>query len=276
MIPLREVLIRPGIIDSERVCKLPIACQLFFRNLLHACDGAGVFPADVAELKQAFYWRCPGVTRPHLEAWLATCHRAGLVNLYTSGGKGWGEVINYGQRDHRRKRLYPTRSEDELNFAAPADSPPRPHPPRPRPKPEPDPEMNRIEGKEKRARRATPAPEREETQEAWLQRLHDQHQHLDVGAQFQAWLKYCQKHSKTPDRNHFERHWLDNLGLPVTYAPGAAGPATPIEPEPEAWRAYLKDRYEDEGWAETAACCDWANMPANFRARIAREMKGAA
>lgn len=268
MIPLREVLVRPGIIDSERVCRLPLACQIFFRNLLHAADGAGIFPADADELKQAFYWRCPGVTRPHIEAWLAQCHRAGLVNLYTNGGKGWGEVINYGQRDHRRKRLYPTRSEDELNFTAPPGADP---PPKRKPTHADDQNKNRMEGKGKRAERATPAPERvEESHEEWLARLAKMFPQLSIELELRSWMTYCQKHQKRPQRPHFER-WLEGSGPTVDLA-AAGAKAAPIEPEPEAWKAYLKDRYEGEDWAQTAAIYHWPELPAHWRAKIAREM----
>jgi len=128
MIPLRDVLVRPGVIDSERVIALPVTCQLFFRNLLHCCDGAGIFPADVAELRAAFYWRSPGVSNPHVETWLTKCHQAGLVKLYTRGGKPYGELINYGQRDTKRRKLYPGPDDGELNFAAPPGDPPKPRP----------------------------------------------------------------------------------------------------------------------------------------------------
>ena len=130
---LRDCIVRSGIVDSARVCALPIACQLFFRNLLHACDGAGRFPADADELRNAFYWRSPGVSKPHVEAWLTKCHQARLVNLYTRGGKAYGEMPNYGQRDTKRRVLYPGPDDGELNFAValePADDPPVAKPPK--------------------------------------------------------------------------------------------------------------------------------------------------
>lgn len=125
MIALRPVLVRPGIVDSERVCKLPLACQIFFRNLLHVCDGAGRFSVNAAELRHALYRWAPGVSNPHVEAWLRRLHQDHLVKLYTRGALGYGEIVNYGQRDTKRKVLYPPPDEGELNFAgAEAAAPP--------------------------------------------------------------------------------------------------------------------------------------------------------
>lgn len=107
MITLRPVLVRPGILDSPRVCALSVACQLFFRNLLHACDGAGRFVADPDELRAALYRLATRVSSPHVKAWMIECHQAGIVKLYTREATGYGEVKAYGQLDTKRRVLYP-------------------------------------------------------------------------------------------------------------------------------------------------------------------------
>jgi hypothetical protein len=118
---LRDCLIRHGIVNSRRVCRLPIAVQLFFRNLLHTCDGAGRFLADADELRIALYQHAlDRVTRLHVSRWMAECHQAELVRLYTGpDGRGYGEVLNYGQRDSKRRVLHPAREAEQLNFVAP-------------------------------------------------------------------------------------------------------------------------------------------------------------
>lgn len=123
---LRDCLVRHGIVNSRRVCRLPIAVQLFFRNLLHTCDGAGRFLADADELRIALYQHAlDRVSRSHVASWMAQCHTADLVKLYTgSDGRGYGEVLNYGQRDSKRRVLHPAREADQLNFVAPSEPAP--------------------------------------------------------------------------------------------------------------------------------------------------------
>jgi len=131
---LRDCLVRYGIVHSKRVCALPVATQLFFRNLLHTCDGAGRFLADADDLRIALYQHAlDRVTRLHVSRWLAECHTAELVRLYTGpDGRGYGEVLNYGQRDSKRKVLHPAREPDQLNFASAIPEPPSgPDPNRP-------------------------------------------------------------------------------------------------------------------------------------------------
>lgn len=264
MIIPREVLVRPGIIDSERVCALPIACQLFFRNLLHACDGRGRFPADAAELRSAFYRRCPGVSTAHVEAWLVKCHQARLVMLYTSGGRAYGEVVNYGQRDTKRRELYPSPDDGELNFAGPPADPPDP-PDRP------SIQKNRMEGKGKeRAGRATPAPD---SQELWLSRLREQFPGVDVDAELRAAARNRALQNKKLERQWFERHWLANLSTVVEFTTAAGTTQTVQLAEPEGWRVYLKDRYYEEEWAQTAQVMPWASLPKNWQEKILREVR---
>lgn len=269
MMPLREVLIRPGIVDSERVCALPLACQLFFRNLMHCCDGKARFPADAAELRAALYWRTPAVTSPHIEAWLQKCAHARLVKLYTRDGKKYGEVENYGQRDTARKAIYPCPpGQVEMNLDA--DPPPK----------KPKKKGNRIEGEGEHAPEGatppTPAkfsmPALQTTQEQWLATLHAQWPAIDVPAQLREAALAQQRAGRKLERGWFEKHWLPNVSPTVSFATATAAPSATISPEPEAWRLWLKDRHYGESWAESAAACNWTTLPANFRSKIERGM----
>lgn len=255
---LRDCIVRSGIVDSARVCALPVACQLFFRNLLHACDGAGRFPADADELRNAFYWRSPGVSKPHVEAWLTKCHQAGLVKLYTSGGKAYGGMPNYGQRDTKRRVLYPPPDDGELNFAVSLDPD---DPPASKPKKK----RNEVKGREsaREAPAALPAPAVEnlsESHEAWLARLQVAWPHLDVRAEaVKAYVKKS-KRGEQLERGWFEASWLPKCTETVTnralFAPQAASAMT--QGEPEGWRAVLAgtvlgdaiDAGEIGGWDE--------------------------
>jgi hypothetical protein len=272
MIIPREVLVRPGIIDSERVCALSLAAQLFFRNLLHCCDGKGRFPADAAEIRHALYYRQPNVASSHVEAWLHKCDQARLVKLYTRDGKRYGEIVNYGQRDTKRRTLYPpAEGQEELILAT--DPPPKPARP-PRPKKESE-EKGRESAQD--ARRGPPAPAHDfsEEQDAWLRRLAEAWPDVDVVRQLGAAHDDRRKQHKQLERDWFERCWLPKCS-PVVRLDGRPG-ATPgaIQPEPEAWRVHLRDTYPEESWAESAAAYEWPALPAVWRERIAREMKGA-
>ena len=264
MMPLREVLIRPGIIDSERVCALPLACQLFFRNLMHCCDGKARFPADAAELRAALYWRTPAVTSPHLEVWLQKCAQARLVKLYTRDGKKYGEVENYGQRDTARKAIYPP-PPGQVEMTLDADPPPK----------KPKKKLNRIEGEGEYAPEGArpPAPvnfSMTETDEQWLQRLTQAWPVINLAREIAQAQANRQRAGKKLERAWFEAHWLTKISPTVNFSSGSAQPAAPISSEPEAWRAWLKDHHYGESWAETAAAYDWPSLPANFRSKIER------
>lgn len=279
---LRDCLVRGGIVDSVRVCALKPATQLFFRNILHVCDGAARFDADADRLRTVLYGRVLSrVSRGDVARWMVECHQAGLIKLYTRDGRGYGRVVNYGQRDTKRKVLYPGEERDGL-FAtgSPGEEsgdPPRSHQGEAGFFAPADPDLNRIEGKGRGAKR--PAPKiQPETQEAWLARLRTAHPHLDLDAQLRAAKRYCDKQLKKLDRKFFEEVWLANIGEEVTFpdhSQGGTAPGGLMEPEPEGWQKYLQDEYEGETWAETAALYPWSGLPENWRRKIAREMRRA-
>jgi len=259
----RDVLVRHGVIDSDKLARQPLALQLFFRNLLHLGDRNARFCADPDDIRYDLYRHAlDRVKKHHIQDWLATCHRLGLIQLYTRSGKAFGQILNYGQTDTKRRALHPA-PDDEPELPLDAKPPPRPKPPRPK-TPAP-PYQKRSEGKGE----APPAPQ-VETDEEWLARLARQYPHTDLRAEL------AKAKAKKPDigRRFFEDHWLPNCEQPIQIQT-AAGATITIEPEPEAWKMYLKDRYENESWAESAAACTWTTMPSHWRSKIAREMKEA-
>jgi hypothetical protein len=249
---LRDCLVRAGIVDSERVCALKPATQLFFRNLLHVCDGAARFEADADRLRTVLYGRSLHVVaKRDVARWMADCHLAGLVRLYTRSGRGYGEVINYGQRDTKRRKLYPGPQDDELNFAAPApggDGPRELYPPPPSAEPAPvRKKRSEVKGRESvREAAALPAPNSDqacpETHEAWLARLQVAWPHLDVRAEaVKAYVKKT-KRGEQLERGWFEVNWLPKVTQAVTnkalFAPVAA-PSSARMGEPGGWREAL-------------------------------------
>lgn len=119
---LRDCLVRGGIVDSAKVCALRPATQLFFRNLFHVCDGAARFEADADRLRTMLYGRVLSrVSKGDVTRWMTECHQADLIKLYTRDGRGYGKVLNYGQRDSKRKVLYPGEEEEGLFATAAPD-----------------------------------------------------------------------------------------------------------------------------------------------------------
>lgn len=267
---LRPVLVREGILDSDKVCRLALVTQLFFRNLLHVCDGADRFDANADDLRLDLYRRAlDRVKKQHIEQWLQECREARLIELYTRSGKRFGRVLNYGQRDAKRKAIHPA-PEDEAELPLVTDDPPpAPRPPRTKPRASAPPsfkgmESNRIEGRET-ARNAPPTPSLSD--DDWLRNLMPLYPHVNLVAELAA----CQKKFPSTGRVFFETKWLANCEKAVTLKT-ANGQVITIEPEPEAWKLYLKDTYEGESWAASAAAYPWAEMPPQWRAKIFKEM----
>ena len=265
----RPVLVREGILDSERVCRLGLAQQLFFRNLLHVCDGASRFDADADDLRFTLYRRSlDRVKAFHVRQWLDELHRAGLVELYTRSGKAYGRVLNYGQRDSMRKVLHPAPdSEPEFAFAPP-DPEPAPPPRKRRVKstaPPVDMNGNEMKGREGGARSAPDAPPPAPLAfEDWVARLRAEWPGVDILGEY---LKACRrKNAEQVDRAWFEAYWLPECS-PATDAAAFRALRTATKTETPAgapeeipgWRELLDGtaygaggRFEVTSWAQVA------------------------
>lgn len=284
MIQLRKVLVHPGIVNSARVNALPVTVQLFFHRLLHACDGAGRFLADPAELRLALYGRSPGVQSSHLQVWLQKIHQAGLVRLYTSGGMGYGEVFNYRQRDTGIPARYPHET-DELDFfgeeaAGTSLRLRRPDPVEAQLPATPEPNTNTKEEKRRKTKDATRVAsslslsQNLESDEEFVERLTQAYPDLDLAQQEQACRKYCQRHGKVFERGYFER-WLAIATPPIArplFTPKKAQ-QTPSA-EPDGWRSVISDTQYGPGGAFEAK--SWADLPADVQAFVVSELRKAA
>lgn len=276
---LRDCLVRHGIVDSPRLCALPLAVQIFYRNILHACDGAGRFRADADDLRLTLY-RCAldRVTRRHITSWLQSLHHAGLVRLYTGpDGKGYCEVLNYGQRDKNRRVIHPAPDADRLNFESPAtadppgDSPPDevngrevsvpaeiPAPPPPTPSAAPTHTHTDSPGKKR---------SHEETLASALERLRRKFPGLDLEAEIaraEAYVRQQRGPTAKLSLYFFEEKWLPKEGGPTLTA---TAKIAKIPGEPEYWRELLNEEYPDSvysrgGEKEGTA---WKDLPAYVR-----------
>ncbi|RME71366.1 MAG: hypothetical protein D6781_04380 [Verrucomicrobia bacterium] len=237
---LRDCLVRHGIVHSRKVLSLRPAAQLFFRNVLHVCDGAGRFEADPDLLRAVLYGPIlHKIQRGDVVRWLTECHQAGLIKLYTVGGQGYGCVLNYGQRDRLRKVRYPSPEPDQLELATVAgesveQGDRRRRARRKRP-PDPPPEQNRIEEKKRegegaRAQAHASAPSmpphppilnreakevRGETQVEWLARLAAQYPGIDIERELCAAIEVQRRKGRQLERGWFEAHWLPHVDVPV-------------------------------------------------------------
>lgn len=280
---LRDCLIRHGIVNSRRVCRLPLACQLFFRNLLHTCDGAGRFIADADDLRLALYRHAlDRVSRLHVSRWLAECHSAELVRLYTGpDGRGYGEVLKYGQRDKNRRAIHPARDPEQLALAPPGFEPGEP------PDPGPPPELNRREKKPPTPAAAGAAGEGDSISDVQsdlgyrtqaqidaelfrtlaglegspvemltttgrrsitaalsaIRRVHRGLCPMDLERAAAAWKKLFPTASLTA--RAMATHWAKLQGT----AAGAIRPAAIVEDEPDGWRDWINEHTPDTPYA---------------------------
>lgn len=113
----------------------------------------------------------------------------------------------------------------------------------------------------------------QESQDQWLKRLESKWPQIKLAKELQAAQTNRQLQGKKLERRWFEEHWLANI-TPVVEL-GQVQTAAAVAPEPEGWRVYLKDNYDDQSWAKSAAAYTWASMPGNWRDRLTREMQGA-
>lgn len=301
---LRDCLVRWGILTSRRVLALKPAAQLFFRNLLHVCDGAGRFEADADMLRSVLYGLIlDKIQRGDVSRWMAECHLAGLVKLYTVSGRGYGKVINYGQRDYGRKVLYPDEDSDQLNFAGIAADgselarPSEAHRPKravSRPSAASPPVAgiahdaggtaralsSGIEGKRREGRgsaRGAPAPApdqgQDESEEEWIDRLQSTRPDIDVRAQLRLAEAAKRKQGRGLERGWFQDHWLPKATPQVGTVETAA--ATPA---PEGWQQWVDEHMPEEddrayGVVRGALDTDqFSRLPKSWQAKIRREL----
>lgn len=284
---LRDCLVRSGVVDSPRLCALPLAVQLFFRNLLHVCDGAGRFLADADDLRTTLYRHAlDRVSRRHLTSWLASCHAAGLVRLYTGPeGRGYGEIPNYGQRDSKRRVLHPAREDSALNFEAPptGDPPEVGRALRSPPGEVGPPPLNGIEEEKNvcgaeaplpppRSAAHTPTPKKspEENLTAALARLAEKYPQLDLPSEIaraEAYVRQARGASAKLTLFFFENKWLPKAGGPHL---AATAPIATIPPEPLGWRDFLNEEYPQSSYSRGGPDegLGWAELPRHVRELI--------
>lgn len=238
----RPVLVREGILDSKTVCALLPAQQLFFRNLLHVCDGASRFDADADDLRRDLYRRSTDKVKVHhIQRWLLVLAstQPPLIELYTRSGKAYGRVLKYGQRDTKRKVIHPA-PDDEAELPLVSD-PPAPRAKRGKPPPPAAPPSDspiQLNGSE--VKEPTPLSDEE-----WLIGLQRAYTQVNVRAEL---LDCLAKYPKA-GRKFFEDQWLANWEPPMRREHEAA--AAIEEPAGFAeWHLKRYDKAPSKSWSE--------------------------
>lgn len=102
-------ILREGILSSERVNRLSVHAELFYRRLLSVADDYGRYFAHPALLRSACYpLRVDHVKEHHISQWLKETIEAGLVETYRVNGTPYLEVIDFRQQIRAKSSKYPS------------------------------------------------------------------------------------------------------------------------------------------------------------------------
>lgn len=254
---------REGWLTSQKIDALrDDSAELFLFRLGLKADKNGVYFGEAELLRAAVFplqvsrRRLADVTR-----FRDKCAKAGLLRLWTAAdGRPYVQILNFRQKTLNEKPLHPLppgepddTGQQQLGIA----------------EPEPPPRASRM--KEKRKEESGEARGARDTRHAelCLDEISQQWPSHDLPACLRRAQAYVRRQRGT--EAVVTVHWFVTHWLPGEAAPAVVG-GRAIEPEPEAWRQYLKDRYTDEGWAASAAMFTWSEMPPQWRAKIAKEM----
>lgn len=88
-------IIREGILSSDRIDQLDAAAEVFYRRLMSKVDDHGLFDARPAMLRASLYpLRVDRVREADIARWIAACEKAGVIALYTSESKPYGQMLD--------------------------------------------------------------------------------------------------------------------------------------------------------------------------------------
>ncbi len=87
-------LLREGIISSDRVNKLSVDEEVFYRRLMSKVDDHGLFDARTSIIRANLYpLRLSSVSEDDCERWLTACINARLILLYQVDGKPFLKLL---------------------------------------------------------------------------------------------------------------------------------------------------------------------------------------
>lgn len=92
-------IIREAILSSEAIASLTWAEEVFYRRLMSIVDDYGRFEANPQLIRAKCYpLQTDDVKATEVSAWLESCRRAGILQLYTANGKSYLEVSKFQQQ----------------------------------------------------------------------------------------------------------------------------------------------------------------------------------
>lgn len=268
---MSDKLLKDGLRDSAKVGAVSLFAELLFIRLILATCPLGRCPWCPDWIRTHALPNRPRTRLTEIAAALETLLSASLVTRYHGpDGTAYLLIPNHGQRfKHAVRSPWPAPPkgppdvEGQTFMALPTVAPPAAV--RKKPKAPGERVLPPLFSSNSSDLKGPAEPE--ESFEQWVGRLEREWPRINVKKEINTALRK----RKEFDRIWFERHWLpgcsEKVGTADLSSPGA------VEPEPEAWRQYLKDTYPDESWADSAAMYTWGDMPAHWRAKIAREMK---
>jgi hypothetical protein len=88
-------LLREGILSSERVEQLDWPAEVFYRRLMSKVDDHGLYDARPSMLRASLYpLRVDRVREADISRWMAACQKAGVIALYSAGGKPYLKMLD--------------------------------------------------------------------------------------------------------------------------------------------------------------------------------------
>lgn len=101
-------ILREGILTSERVESLSWQAEVFYRRLMSVVDDYGRFHAKPALIRAAcFPLRLDRVSDSDIGKWIRETEEAGLVRAYQVEGKGYLELLDFGQQIRAKESRFP-------------------------------------------------------------------------------------------------------------------------------------------------------------------------
>lgn len=253
---------RDGWLTSQKIDALrDDSAELFLFRLGLKADKNGVYHGEPELLRAAVYplqvsrRRMADVTR-----FRDKCAKAGLLRLWTAAdGRPYVQILKFRQKvplEKPQHPLPPGEPDDtgQQNLAI-GDPPPSSS------------GRSKVKEKEVSEPRETRDTRHAENCLDELQARWPRHDLAACLRRAQIYVRGQRGSGAAVTVEWLEKHWMPGE------AEATAKAAATIEPEPEAWRMYLKDQYDAESWAESAASCTWADLPAQWRAKIYRETK---
>lgn len=273
-------LVREAARFSDRVEALSKDAELMFWRLITVPDDYGIFYADAAQLRSAIWPKNRrGIRIADVARWRDELAQAGVIAQFETDGVRYIELLRFGQKLTHPRRRFPARPcqpDDPAQLKMSLD-PPTGAPLVVSSK------QKRSEEKGEKANgakgAATPTPQKAAAfpePHQIIERLKRDWPHIDVQDELRKAGEVKRRQGANGvDLAWFEKHWLPAIGPVVNFTDYARTQpaAAHLEPEPEAWRAMLNERFHDEDWAKTAQSYPWPDLPRNFRERISREMR---